>query len=155
MAFAAGQRMTAQLLNETFRTPSNNVQVTLGTTTSTTYTATLTTGTACSTTFTAPASGKVEIKNILESFNSGAGFTKCTIEVRLGAVVGSGTVFLAASDDEAHGSTGAASTSGRYGVSTFLTGLTPNTVYNVRQMFRVQSGTGSFLRKRLLVVPTV
>ena len=129
----------------------NNVQITTGTTTSGTYTPTLTSGTTCSLVFTAPSTGKVVIHNVLESLNSGTGWTKCTIEVRTGNVIGSGTAIVAANDDDSHGTTG--NNSVRAGVTKLVSGLTPGTQYNVRQLFKIQSGTGTFLRKELIVEP--
>jgi hypothetical protein len=129
----------------------SNAQATLGTTTSTGLTATLTSGTACSVVFTSPPSGKVLIGNNCECLNSGAGFSLCTIQVRTGAVVGSGTLILTAADNEAIINTG--TSSNRNGVTRLLEGLTPGAQYNCQQLFRVQSGTGSFLRKQLIVTP--
>lgn len=129
----------------------NDVQVAVGTTTSGTYTATLTGGTTCSKTFIAPFSGKVLIHNTVESLNSGAGWTKTAIEVRTGAVIGSGTAVLTANDDDTNGTTGTNSV--RCTVTKLLTGLTPGATYNVRQLFKVQSGTGTYLRKEIIVEP--
>lgn len=129
----------------------SSTQATLGTTTSTGFTATLTSGTACSVVFTAPPSGKVLIGNNCECLNSGGGYSVCTPQVRTGAVVGSGTLVLTAADNEALVNTG--TSSNRNGATRLLEGLTPGAQYNVQQLFRVQSGTGSFLRKQLIVTP--
>lgn len=166
MAYTVGQRLLASQVNNL--TPSGNVtvgggltvaanapladtQITTGTTTSATYTATLTTGTACGLAFVAPLSGKVLILNNCEVFNSGAFFSFCTIRVRNGASIGSGTDFLAASDDEALWNPTAGSF--RFGVSRLLPGLTPGSSYNVQQLFRASGGTASFGRKHLIVIP--
>lgn len=128
-----------------------NTQNTAGTVTSGTYVATLTGGTTCGTTFIAPFSGKVLIHNTCESLNSGAGWTKCAIEVRTGGSIGSGTAVLTANDDDTNGTTGTNSV--RCTVTKLITGLTPSATYNVRQLFKVQSGTGTFLRKQIVVEP--
>lgn len=126
-------------------------QSTTGTTTSTSYTATLTGGTACSAVFTASASGKTLVLNNCECLNSGGGFSVCTIQVRTGAVVGTGTIVLTAADTEGIVNTG--TSSNRVGISRLLEGLTPAAQYNVQQLFKVQSGTGTFLRKHLIAAP--
>lgn len=126
----------------------SDVQSANGTTTSTTFTATLTGGTACGIAFVAPASGVVIIHNSLGLFNT-ADFSICTIEVRTGSTIGSGTVVLAASDDYAIVHKNA--NLNQFGRATRLPGLTPGGSYNVRQQFRVPSGTGNFQRKELIV----
>lgn len=129
----------------------SNVQAVAGTTTSVSYVATLTSGTTCSTTFVAPSSGKVIIKNTAEALNSGAGYSRYAIEVRTGAVIGSGTAIITAGDDDSGGNTGTSSV--RATCETMLSGLTAGSTYNLRQLFRVQSGTGTFLRKNVIVSP--
>ncbi|CAL9607709.1 hypothetical protein SUDANB95_05524 [Actinosynnema sp. ALI-1.44] len=129
-------------------TSVDNIQNTAGTTTSTTYTTTLTGGTACGVSFTAPASGVVIIHNNSEQFNAG-GLALATIQVRAGASIGSGTLVLTASDDEANFS----SDDNRTGVTRRLSGLTPWASYNVQQLYRVTAGTGTFSRKSLIVQP--
>ena len=145
--FVAVDAAAAALLPATV----TSTQVTSGTTTSASYTATLTGGTACGVAFVAPASGKVVIVNTVQSSNSGAGNSFCAIHVRTGAVVGSGTDVLASSDDEAHTNTGTSAF--RFSVSRLLTGLTPGASYNVQQEFKASSGTATFSRKHLFVDP--
>lgn len=128
-----------------------DTQNTIGTTTATTHSATLTGGTACGVAFTAPASGKINITNTCEAFNSGSGFANCSYEIRTGASIGSGTIVTAVSFDHATQNTGTSPV--RASVTQPWTGLTPSLSYNVRQMFRVNSGTGTFLRKQLAVAP--
>lgn len=128
----------------------SNSQVTAGTTTSTTYTTTLSAGAVCGVAFTAPASGSVLVHNTSETNNSAPpDLSLCSIRVRTGAVVGSGTDYLPVSDDEAVFS--AADT--RHGISRFISGLTPWASYNVQQLVRVTGGTGTFGRKQLIVHP--
>lgn len=129
-------------------------QAASGTTTSTTFTATLTGGTTCSTTFVAPPSGRVMVHNTANLSNSTTSGVLMGFEIRTGAVVGSGTVVVAADDDEANSGSGVASVGRRSTVTTpILSGLTPGATYNIRQMFRVSAGTGTFLSKRITVVP--
>lgn len=130
---------------------SSSRQDTSGTTTSTAYVATLTGGTTCSLTFVAPASGAVLIHNKFYGYNGAAGtnFTFCSPEVRAGGVVGSGTVVLAAADAEAV----VTSQVGSQTVTRHLTGLTPGSTYNVRQLFKVDGNTGTFIFKELIVEP--
>lgn len=126
-------------------------QNTSGTTTSGAFTATLTGGTTCSTTFVAPANGKVDIFNVCEMSNSvTTNLSLCTIEVRAGAVVGSGTVVLAAGNNQAIYSGSTIRTS----AVESLTGLTPGATYNVQQMFAATGGTATFVNKRLMVRPS-
>ena len=64
---------------------------------------------------------------------------------------GPGTIFLAA-DDGRTLSTDAATFEGQ-GATLLVTGLTPATVYNVALYHRVASGTGTFLRREVNVIP--
>lgn len=118
-----------------------------GTTTSLSFTATLTGGTACGRAFVAPESGAVLIHNTANGFNGG-GAQFCGYEVREGGVVGSGVLFQSAGDDRAlvFGSNSIAMTH-----TTHVQGLTPGVTYNVRQLFRVTAGTGTFAWKEIVV----
>jgi hypothetical protein len=124
-------------------------QDTSGTTASGTFTTTLTGGTTCSTTFVAPASGIVDVHNTMQIGNSGANLSVAAIEVRAGAVVGSGTVILAAAI--AHGLM--AQTTMRATAITPVPGLTPGATYNVQVWYVNTGGTGTFVNKRLAVRP--
>lgn len=121
-----------------------------GTTTSTTYTATLSGSTVCGVAFVAPGSGSVRIDFCATQSAGTAVFTLSTFEVRTGAVVGSGTVAFAptADDETLQNTTASAATSARH---TIVTGLTPGSSYNVQMLHRVASGTGTFLRRRVTV----
>lgn len=155
--FAAGQRLTAALLNGIFSPSASDTQNTLGTTLSTTYTATLTGGTACGLTFVAPASGCVMVHNstVLDSSASAVNRrTYCTFQIKTGGTIGSGTTFTAASDDNA------IYNSGDYdievGRAIRITGLTPLATYNCQQLFRNGSAdTATYISKQLAVVPVV
>lgn len=121
-----------------------------GTTSATSYTATLGGGgVPASKVFVAPVNGSVVIFNTVYCFNSGANATFCVPEVRTGSTIGSGTVVLATSDNDALINN---TTSGlTFAIFRELTGLIPGSSYNVRQMFKVAAGTGQFNRHALLV----
>lgn len=144
---AAGHKVTA---TDLAMLADSDTQNTSGTTTSTSYTATLTGGTACGKAFVAPPSGKVLIINNCYFFHSAASFAFCTIRLKTGASIGSGTDVIAAADAECL-VTGGVSSQGR---GRLVTGLTAGSSYNVQQMFRVDtSGTGTFVNKQLIVIP--
>jgi hypothetical protein len=151
-------RVLGNLQATSFREVSNartvsTSQNVAGTTVSTTYSPTLTGGTTCSGTFIAPASGEVIIHNTAECFNAAANFTRFAIEVRSGAVIGSGTAMLTAVDDDSGGCSGTNAVRATNSID--VIGLTPGATYNFRQLFRVQSGSnaGTYLRKRVIVCP--
>lgn len=122
-----------------------------GTTTSGVYTATLTGTGGCSLTFVAPVSGKVQITNNANCKNSGASPSLCSIQVRAGAVIGSGTVVLGVSNPNAVFS-GTEINAGR---SKMLHGLTPFATYNAQQLFATVGGTATFGAKHLSVTPVL
>lgn len=154
MALAAGQRLTAALLNNMFGVVASDTQNTSGTTTSTTYTATLTGGTACGLTFVAPTSGKVIVHNSANIKNSTTNFSGCVPIIREGGSIGSGTTFLAADDNLAIAVRG--SDEVQMGRAILVTGLTAGNTYNVQQAFKVNAAsTLTILRKHLLVVPVI
>lgn len=125
-------------------------QVTQGTTTSTSFTATLTGGTACSVVFTAPLSGKVLIKNASLVSNSSTSSSLCSWRLGTGSTPGGGIEVLPASDNR---SVRVQGTNVIRGSDEYLvTGLTPGATYNVQQMFRVIGNTGTFSSKVLIVV---
>ncbi len=128
-------------------TPVASTQNTSGTTTSGIYTTTLTGGTTCSLTFVAPAHGGVYIANTLNLDVGGGNLALCSIELRAGAVVGSGTVVLAAQNDEAVISGSQINTTR----VRFVSGLTPGSTYNVQQWFATTAGTATFKSKHLNV----
>jgi len=119
-------------------TVATSAQATAGSTTSTSYVNTLTGGTACGTAFVAPPSGGVMITNQLQlSASAGGGlFSLCTIRVCTGAVVGSGSAIVTASD--ANAVQVSQNTAGATGIRrTYVSGLTPFNSYNVQQWFKV------------------
>lgn len=126
---------------------------TTGTTTSTTYITSLTTAGVMGVAFVAPPSGIVKIDWAAAQFNSGLGYSLSSVQVKNGNVVDSGTTFFAANDNDIIQSDNNATGVLRAGVSTLITGLTVGNSYNVCMAHRVASGTGSFLRRRIIVTP--
>src|SRR5690349_24065407 len=118
---------------------SSNYQDTDGTTTSLSYTGTLTGGTRCGLTFKTLDSGMVIISNVSVIKNSTAGRSLCAWELRTGATIGSGTLITPASDATSLMAIGTNESTGAR--AELLTGLTPNTSYNLVQVFRSSSGT--------------
>lgn len=155
MAFTAGSKLTATLLNNTWPATVSNRQNTVGSITSTGYTATLSGGTACGVAFTAPLSGKVRIHFATAGFNSGANDNKSAVRVRTGSSVGSGTVVFGSTDADLDNDMILYTGSATYRISGFteVTGLTPGSSYNAQMLHRVSAGTGSFLFKFLQVAP--
>lgn len=89
--------------------------------------------------------------NCLISNGSTTATSWCTIRVRTGNVVGSGSDVLAASDNEAIQVDGI--TPLRAGTSRLLSGLTAGSLYNVQQLFKVDANTGTFAAKNVSVQP--
>lgn len=122
--------------------------ITQGSTTSTTYTATLTGSTAAGGTFVAPLNGTVRVhwfSGLYNDIATGSGYVSW--ELRLGAVVGSGTVIVAADDSRSLRTKSSTSPGDQqYGGSKRVSGLTPLATYNVRHMFKRET-TGTFFVK--------
>lgn len=126
-------------------------QPTSGTSGSTTYTTTISGGTACGCLFSVPSSGIVRIFNTAQMSNSTANYCFASPQVRTGGTIGSGTVILTASDDEALTMNGTVAF--RMTATRIIPGLTPGSTYNVQQLVKVGGGTGTFVRKMLEVSP--
>lgn len=109
--------------------------------------------TICGIDFVAPASGRVMLHYRSLLTCAGASFTFSAPQVAEGSTVGSGTVFLAASDDRAmfqpFGSTLSLA------ASTLVEGLTPFATYNAVLMVRSSVGGVSVIasRREIDVVP--
>lgn len=125
-------------------------ETTTGTTTSTSFTSTLTGGTACEVTFVGPTSGRILVINTAQLDNT-SGTSQVSFRLGTGSIPGGGTEILAASELRALKSEGTnlVMASHVYPVS----GLTPGTTYNAQQQFATTSGTGTFSRKHLIVIP--
>lgn len=114
----------------------------------------------CGTTFTAPTSGRViTLWHARFETNTVNVRVLVSVEVRAGAVIGSGTVVSAASDTSAIES-GSNDTSvggnSRMQAPMFriVSGLTPGDTYNVRTMHRMTSaGNGDIFDRSVAVLP--
>lgn len=107
----------------------------------------------CGVSFVACATGRAMVLFGGSTDNSTAGaFTIMAPVIRTGGTVGSGTVFLAASDDEAL-SVGDVIAMRLGAPPVLLTGLTSGDTYNVRLEHRVSAGVGTLLRRRVTVAP--
>lgn len=155
MVFAAGQRLTAQLLNDAFGAVESDTQNALANVSATSYTETFTTSnTPASRVFTAPTSGMVIVHNSAWLDNSSAlARTYLGWVLRTGGTLGAGTTVLAADDHRAiHNLSTDDITAGR---AYLVTGLTAGNSYNIRQAGRVTSGTGEFQDRHLIVQPVI
>lgn len=126
-----------------------------GTTTSTSFTNTLTTTGVHGVAFIAPPSGKVYVVGRALAGNTTAGiFTHLDVEVRVGAVVGSGSVFRAASNNTASGfQSDSANQQGEHKADAVVTGLTPGAAYNAALCYFVGANTGTYNRRHIAVLP--
>lgn len=130
-----------------------NFQPALANFTSTSYTETFTTSnTPAQVAFVAPPSGVVliHLRSWLDN-NLTAGRTYLSWVLRTGGTIGSGTVFLAASDARAMHNMSAEDN--EYGATFYVSGLTAGNSYNVRNAGRVTSGTGESQNRELIVQP--
>jgi hypothetical protein len=156
MAFAGGQRLTAALLNSVLGVEVSDTQDTTGSYTGTTYGTTLSAGTVCGVVFVAPASGKVDVYNTALIENSGTGRSHCTVQIRAGGTIGSGTVFTAASDANSLAmQSGDAADDATLSKVTPITGLTPGATYNCQQLVRATTGNVITTWRRLIVRPVI
>lgn len=109
--------------------------------------------------FIAPPSGVVLVMGRAVGGNEAAGqYGILDFEVRSGAVVGSGGVIRAASDNAAGGHQSATNGSlGTISTSELVTGLTPGAVYNAVLAYRSSSAVGTeeglFNRRYIAVLP--
>jgi hypothetical protein len=132
-------------------------QLTDGTTASATFTATLTGSTTPGLTFVAANSGKAFVNWFAQQTSDASNSVFSTFELRAGGVIGSGTVIVAASDDNAlwtdPSDPNQNIVSGM--VRKLVPGLTPGSTYNVRGMYRSGGGNANFRTMRISVEPTV
>lgn len=126
---------------------------TTGSTTSTAYITALPTAGTCGVAFVAPPTGKVTIYYATAGFNSGANDNKTAVRVGTGATVGAGTEVYAATDNDMILFTGSVT----YGIGAFteVSSLTAGSTYNACMAHRVSAGTGSYLFRRIKVIPDV
>lgn len=130
-----------------------------GSTTSTSYTATLSGSTTPQKAFVAPPSGKVLIHwSCYMTHSIASGFAHMSFEVRNGATLGSGTVFLAASDTNSIMTrvSDAGNDDVQFGSTKLVTGLTPGNSYNIQGLYKiVVAGTGTYINRRIIVQPVL
>lgn len=159
MAFVAGQKLTAQAINDALGVATQHAPLDSGTTTSTGYVTTLTGGTSpVFTTFVAPTSGKVDIHwSAGLAITTGApGAVLAAPQIREGTSATSGTIFLAVADNLAIQNTHDNNADEiQVGRSYLVSGLTPGLTYNVALAYRVISGadTGTISRKAVSAHP--
>ena len=146
--FAAGQKLRASYLEIPTQSAFDQ---TSRTTTSTTFTSVLTPAGLCGLVFTAPPSGKVTIDHSVELKNSSTFYSICAPSVRAGSTIGSGTIIFPSQFD--YGVRNDQSALLRNSSSHLLTGLTPGSVYNVSLEQVVGGGTGTFVRREVIVRP--
>lgn len=131
--------------------------VTTGTTLSAAFTNSLTTTGVRGVAFVVPPSGNVYVDVCTGGFNNVAGsFTLVDFEVRAGAVVGAGAVLRASDENTASQFNSAvANQAGQHKVSGKVSGLTPGATCNACITYRVTGNTGSFNRRKILVMPVM
>lgn len=157
MAYNSGQTLVASALETrtgALETHQTNFQPTSGTTsTSVPGTPTLAGGTVCGLAFTAPASGRVKITWQADiSHASTTGVSVVEWEIRAGNVVGSGTVTIAASDNDSIQSTGTTVATPQH--HSFASGLTAGSPYNIQLIhYTAGVGNGTFGRRRITIEP--
>jgi hypothetical protein len=125
-----------------------------GNTASTSYLTNLATASFCGVAFVAPPSGKVTVLFATASYNPSANVdNKTAVQVAAGAVVGSGTVFYAASDNDMILTNVAANLATRQSSFMEVSGLTPGSTYNACMAHKVSAGTGHWLFRTIKVIP--
>lgn len=140
-----------EILANDFGTPVENAQSTAGTTTSTSFTATLTGGTACEAVFVAPTSGRVLVLNQSRCANSTTETATCGYALGTGSTPGTNQT-VAASTLRAARVTGTNAVMS--GFADLVTGLTAGDTYWVRQMFATSGvSTSTFDIKSIIVIP--
>lgn len=168
MTFTAGQKVSASQLNAintdnatiidtllgNATTQYANLTTTVASQTSTSYTALLdTSSNSCGTSFIAPPSGAVEITWGGNYRNQTSGqLVYVGTAVKTGGTVGAGTLVSDVSDNETCRVTFSGSADGTMR-SRVVTGLTAGDTYNVRQSWKVQSGTGDCTIPFVIVKP--
>jgi hypothetical protein len=108
----------------------------------------------CGTFFNAPPSGImiVDYSAVLRG-SAAANFCAAAPQLRNGLIVGSGSIFSAASDNDAAIVTGTVDI--RSAGTVRYAGLTPGAGYNVELLTRVNTGTGNANRRKVIADPTI
>jgi len=130
---------------------------TTGTTNSTSFVNSLTTTGVHGVAFIAPPSGSVYvIGRATGSVNNAGTTTFLDLDVRTGAVVGSGSAIYTPSLDTASALMSAiANATGPHNVSALVSGLTPGSAYNASLSYAVTNASfiGTYLRRHIAVLP--
>lgn len=103
--------------------------------------------------FNYPASGKVLISWVSLAVHSTTGASIMSWEIRSGSTIGSGTILFAAADARSAEHAGGFET-----ISSFYEATLPGnsaSVFNIRPMYRTNTPTATFSRKRLRVAPVL
>lgn len=109
----------------------------------------------CGVAFVAPTTGRVQITWSGQMANNTAA-SACELSpfIRTGSTVGSGTTFLASViDNKIRLVSSAANSINHAGMTMVVTGLTPGDSYNVRLDHRVSGNTGTFIYRKVAVIP--
>jgi hypothetical protein len=153
VAFSAGQRFTASLLNLTLGASVAETQTDIATLTSTSYTEGFVGGAEPRFAFVAPVSGSVIVHNSSWLDSDGNSRTFLGFNIREGDRVQQGSMFLAAT--EANSISNVTIQDITAGRSILITGLTPGDTYNISQTGKVSAGTGEYQDRHLAVQPVV
>lgn len=132
--------------------------LTLGTTTSTSFVTSLTTAGTCGVAFVAPPSGKVTVHLSTGGFhNTANSISRTGYRIGTGATVAAGTTFQAASLDHGMIAWPCANTAHDYreGVTDVVSGLTPGDTYNACMAHLTTTGTASFNRRQIIIEPRI
>lgn len=133
-----------------FPAPAISSETTTGQTASSSFTSVLAGGTPCEVTFVGPTSGRVLIINTAQLDNT-SGTSILGWRLGTGSTIGGGDTILAPSEIR---SLKAEGTNLMLASHVYpVTGLTPGLTYNVQQRFNSTSGTATFSRKHLIVIP--
>ena len=104
--------------------------------------------------FLAPTSGVVEITIRASTAPAVAALAWTSVRIGEDSIVGSGTVFQAASDNYAILVViGTAGNGGDFGTAFPISGLTPGRVYNAQMQHKTSSGTSFWSRRQIMVDP--
>lgn len=108
--------------------------------------------TPCGVVFTAPTSGRVAVHWYCYFETNTGDSVFVSVAVRVGSTVGSGEMYVSATDMRSLTSqtANADTAAGMYRV---ITGLNPGSVYNAQIEFRVTSGNADILNRTIMVVP--
>jgi hypothetical protein len=105
--------------------------------------------------FVAPSTGRIIVSwGCTFDGNAAAVFGMAAVQIRSGSTIGSGTIFAAASDNDAIGYEG--SNAAQFGRTIMFSGLSAAQNYNAQVLYKLFSGAGTafFARRNIVVRPT-